>query len=56
MAVALTVLGAFSAIYHPVRAPMLVQGSARPGRAIGFNGLAGDLGHCPGGHCPPAFW
>ncbi|MBU3738126.1 MAG: MFS transporter [Rhodoferax sp.] len=44
MAVALTVLGAFSAIYHPVGIPMLVQNSATPGRAIGFNGLAGNLG------------
>ena len=44
MAVALTVLGAFSAIYHPVGIPMLVQRSATPGRAIGVNGLAGNLG------------
>ena len=44
MAVALTVLGAFSAIYHPVGIPMLVQRSATPGRTIGINGLAGNLG------------
>ena len=30
MALALTVLGAFSAIYHPVGIPMLVQHSATP--------------------------
>ena len=41
---ALTVLGAFSAIYHPVGIPMLLQGSIRPGRTIGINGLAGNLG------------
>ena len=44
MAVALTVLGAFSAIYHPVGIPMLVQRAAHPGRTIGVNGLAGNLG------------
>ena len=44
LAVALTLLGVFSAIYHPVGIPMLVQRSARPGLTIGFNGLAGNLG------------
>jgi MFS family permease len=44
MAAALTVLGAFAAIYHPVGIPMLVQRSARPGLTIGINGLAGNLG------------
>ena len=44
LALALTVVGAFSAIYHPVGIPMLVQGADRPGRVIGFNGLAGNLG------------
>ena len=44
LAAALTLLGAFSAIYHPVGIPMLVQRSARPGLTIGFNGLAGNLG------------
>ena len=44
MAVALTVLGAFSAIYHPVGIPMLVQRATHPGRTIGVNGLAGNLG------------
>jgi MFS family permease len=44
MAAALTVLGAFSAIYHPVGIPMLVQRSTTPGRAIGINGLSGNLG------------
>lgn len=44
MAAALTVLGIFSAIYHPVGIPMLVQKSERPGLTIGVNGLAGNLG------------
>jgi MFS family permease len=44
MAIALTVLGIFSAIYHPVGIPMLVQKSVRPGLTIGVNGLAGNLG------------
>lgn len=44
MTVALAVLGAFSAIYHPVGIPMLVRGAARPGAVIGVNGLAGNLG------------
>ena len=44
MAAALTVMGAFASIYHPVGIPMLVQRAARPGMAIGINGLAGNLG------------
>ncbi|MCE7878317.1 MAG: MFS transporter [Betaproteobacteria bacterium PRO3] len=44
LAVALTLLGAFAAIYHPVGIPMLVQSAERPGRVIGVNGLAGNLG------------
>lgn len=42
--VALTVMGAFSSIYHPVGIPMIVQGSDRPGFVIGVNGLVGNLG------------
>jgi MFS family permease len=44
MAIALTVMGAFAAIYHPVGIPMLVQTTDTPGRVIGVNGLAGNLG------------
>jgi MFS family permease len=44
LASALTLLGAFSAIYHPVGIPMLVRGAARPGLTIGINGLSGNLG------------
>lgn len=44
LAGALTLLGAFSAIYHPVGIPMLVQQAKNPGAAIGVNGLSGNLG------------
>jgi len=44
LAGALTLMGAFSSIYHPVGIPMLVRGAARPGLAIGINGFAGNLG------------
>ena len=44
IAIALTVLGLFSAIYHPVGIPMLLQQAERPGVTIGINGLAGNLG------------
>ena len=44
IAVALTLLGAFASIYHPVGIPLLVQHSANPGFAIGINGLAGNMG------------
>jgi MFS family permease len=44
LAAALTLLGVFSSIYHPVGIPMLVQGAKRPGATIGVNGLAGNLG------------
>ena len=44
LAAALTLLGAFAAIYHPVGIPMLVQNAPNPGAVIGVNGLAGNLG------------
>jgi MFS family permease len=44
LAAALTLLGAFAAIYHPVGIPMLVQNVSNPGAVIGLNGLAGNLG------------
>ena len=44
LAAALTVMGLFSSIYHPVGIPMLVRSAPRPGLAIGINGLAGNLG------------
>ena len=44
LAAALTLMGSFTAIYHPVGIPMLVQGAKKPGATIGVNGLAGNLG------------
>ena len=44
LAIALTLVGAFASIYHPVGIPLLVQKSVNPGLAIGVNGLAGNLG------------
>ncbi|MET0851754.1 MAG: MFS transporter [Candidatus Rokuibacteriota bacterium] len=44
LAAALTLMGAFAAIYHPVGIPMVVQGARNPGFTIGVNGLAGNLG------------
>ena len=44
LAAALTLLGAFAAIYHPVGIPMLVQNVPNPGAVIGLNGLFGNLG------------
>jgi len=44
IAIALTLMGVFSAIYHPVGIPMLLRDAKRPGRTIGINGLAGNLG------------
>ncbi len=44
MAIALTLMGAFSAIYHPVGIPMLLQNAPKTGAVIGVNGLAGNLG------------
>ena len=44
MAITLAVLGLFSAIYHPVGIPMLLQHAIKPGKTIGINGLAGNMG------------
>jgi len=44
LAAALTLIGVFASIYHPVGVPMLVQASLKPGWAIGINGLAGNFG------------
>ena len=44
LAAALTLLGAFASIYHPVGIPMLVQNVPNPGAVIGLNGLVGNLG------------
>ncbi len=44
LAAALTLMGAFASIYHPVGIPMLLEKAQRPGFTIGVNGLAGNLG------------
>jgi MFS family permease len=44
LAAALTLMGAFAAIYHPVGIPMIVQNARNYGFTIGLNGLAGNLG------------
>lgn len=44
LAVGLTAIGAFGAIYHPVGTAMLVSHAERLGRDIGINGVWGNLG------------
>ncbi len=44
LAVLLALMGCFASIYHPVGIPMLMQYTDKPGRALGFNGLMGNLG------------
>lgn len=40
----LTLIGIFASIYHPVGIAMLVRDQARVGRALGWNGVWGNLG------------
>ena len=42
--IALTIVGIFAAIYHPVGIAMLVQNAKAVGLTLGVNGLAGNLG------------
>ncbi|MGD9951774.1 MAG: MFS transporter [Burkholderiales bacterium] len=44
IAVGLTLVGAFAAIYHPVGIAMLVASPEKMGRTLGWNGLWGNLG------------
>jgi len=45
LAVGLSAVGLFAAIYHPIGTAMLVDAAgAKPGRAIGVNGVFGNLG------------
>lgn len=44
LAVAMFVLGAFAAIYHPVGMAMLIEASNARGRTLAFNGVCGNLG------------
>lgn len=41
---ALTLLSALSAVLHPVGIPMLRRHGSRPGNAIGWNGMSGNVG------------
>src|SRR5215472_3959626 len=41
---ALTLVGTFASIYHPVGIAMLVKDQPRVGRVLGWNGLWGNLG------------
>ncbi len=44
LAAALTLIGLFASIYHPVGVAMVVQGVQDVGRRLGINGVAGNLG------------
>src|SRR5215467_5435760 len=44
LAIALTALGVFAAIYHPVGTAMLIQHATLRGRSLAFNGVCGNLG------------
>lgn len=44
LALALSLMGGFAAIYHPVGIPMLLRHASKPGLTIGINGMAGNLG------------
>jgi MFS family permease len=45
MAVSLAITGGFAAIYHPIGTTMLIEAAGdKPGRAIGVNGVFGNLG------------
>ncbi|MCH7476834.1 MAG: MFS transporter [SAR324 cluster bacterium] len=44
IAAGLTLVGLFAAIYHPVGTAMVVQGRSDIGRALGINGVAGNIG------------
>lgn len=44
IAVTLTLIGTFAAIYHPVGITMLVSGREKVGRVLGVNGVWGNLG------------
>src|SRR5437763_4331523 len=44
LAIALTGLGMFAAIYHPVGTAMLIAQARSRGRSLAFNGVCGNLG------------
>ena len=44
LAVGLSLIGLFASIYHPVGTALVVEGAERVGRALGVNGVFGNLG------------
>jgi MFS family permease len=44
LAASLLLLGIFSAIYHPIGSSMIVANAAHMGRALGINGVWGNMG------------
>ena len=44
IAVGLAMIGLFASIYHPIGTAMVVGGAAEPGRALGVNGVWGNMG------------
>jgi MFS family permease len=44
LAIGLGLLGLFASIYHPVGTALVVQSAARSGRALGINGVYGNMG------------
>lgn len=44
IAVGLSLIGMFAAIYHPVGTSMVVRGALSRGKALGINGICGSLG------------
>src|SRR5262245_42903798 len=44
LAIALTAVGLFAAIYHPVGTAMLLEQTTSRGRSMAFNGVCGNLG------------
>jgi len=44
IAIGITLIGTFAAIYHPVGIAMLVSGRDKVGRVLGVNGVFGNLG------------
>jgi len=44
LAIGLTAIGIFASIYHPVGTAMVVRLAAKTGRALGVNGVYGNLG------------
>ena len=44
MAIALTIVGIFAAIYHPVGLAMVVEGRIKTGIPLAINGISGNMG------------